>query len=379
MTTSTQATISLRGSLIGGILVMAGWIFSTTAAANDFDMDALIKAARAEPLITVYASTGKIKKSAQAFTEKYGVEATGKKVKSAAQIELVIREAQSGNIVGDVIISADAAATLAEVLPSGMVDSWLPPDLAGSIAADSRNPLVVWRDPAVWTYNNEKYQTCPVSNIWELTLPKWKRKVAMPDPLHKPSYPDWFNQMHTHWDGAIADAYQAQFGKKLDTSKESATSAWVKALAANGPLVTDSDSAAAEAIGAAGQADPFFGIMATAKYREVAKSGLKLAICEGIKPYIGFANPSYGLIAKKTDSPNAAKLFLHFMMTQDGVSPMTKDGKVSGNTAVPSHPKEPSGVAALAGRLTPHNAATGAQDLDSRQDWQDIWRVHYKR
>ena len=143
--------------------------------------------------------------------------------------------------------------------------------------------------------------------------------------------------------------------------------------------MTDSDSAAAEAIGTPGQDEPFFGILATAKYRDTVDGGLTMAICEDIEPYVGFANPSYGLIAAGTDSPNAAKLFLHFMMTEEGVSPMTLDGKVSGNTAVPSHPDEPSGVAALAERLTPHNAATGGDDFDTRQDWQDFWRVHYAR
>ena len=57
-------------------------------------------------------------------------------------------------------------------------------------------------------------------------------------------------------------------------------------------------------------------------------------ICEDIKPYIGYANPNFGLIAAGTDSPNLARLFIRFMMTEDGVSPMTKDGKVSGNSAV---------------------------------------------
>ena len=82
-----------------------------------------------------------------------------------------------------------------------------------------------------------------------------------------------------------------------------------------------------------------------------------MKICEDIKPYIGYANPNFGLISVGTKSPNLAKLFLRFMMTEEGVSPMTKDGKVSGNTAVPRHPKEASGVNAFSDRLTPHNAS----------------------
>ena len=119
--------------------------------------------------------------------------------------------------MGDVIVSADAAATLAEVVPSGIVMSWVPPDLANTIPADSQDPLVVYRDPAVWTYNSEKYDSCPVDNIWALTDPEWNRKVALSDPLNKPGYLDWFNQMETHWDQSVADAYEMHYGKALDT------------------------------------------------------------------------------------------------------------------------------------------------------------------
>ena len=349
------------------------------ANASDFDLNDLIEAAKSEPPITVYASTGKIKTAAEAFSSKYGIEASGSKVKGAAQIELVLREYQAGNVIGDLLISSDAAVASTELIPSGVVYSWLPPDLADDIGRDSRDPVVVWRDPAIWSYNNEKYETCPITNIWQLTESDWNRKVAFSDPLNKPGYIDWFNQMETHHDQAIADAYADHYGKELDTSTQSATKSWVEALAANAPLLTDSDSAAAEAIGAPGQEDPFMGLVSSSKYRDTIDGGLKMAICADLKPYVGFANPSYGLINAKTDSPNAAKLFLHFMMTEEGISPMTKDGKVSGNTKVPAHPDEASGVAALADRLTPHNASTGAEDFDKRQDWQDFWRVSYKR
>lgn len=375
-TTTTRRFHARSAGAVGALLAMG---LAVPAMAADFDLEALIEAARGEDPITVYASTGKIKTSAEAFTAKYGIQAEGTKVKGATQIELVVREAQSGNIIGDVLISSDAAATLAQLIPTGVVGSWVPPDLEGTIPAGAQDPLVVWRDPAVWTYNAEKYDACPVSNIWELTEDDWSRKVAMPDPLNKPSYVDWFNQMETHWDGAIAEAYQAHFGAAPDTGEQSATAMWVKALAENAPLLTDSDSAAAEAIGTPGQDEPFFGILATAKYRDTVDGGLTMAICEGIQPFVGFANPSYGLIATGTESPNAARLFLHFMMTEEGVSPMTLDGKVSGNDAVPSHADEPSGVAALSENLTPHVAATGGEDFDTRQDWQDYWRVHYTR
>jgi iron(III) transport system substrate-binding protein len=360
-----------------GALALTG--LATPGSAEDFDLDALIEAAKGEEPITVYSSTGKIKTSAAAFMEIYGIEVVGTKVPSSAQIEMIIREAQSQNIVGDVILSSDAASTLAEVVPSGIVVSWVPPDLADTISEDSQNPLVVYRDPAVWSYNSDKYDECPVDNVWALTESDWSRKVAMSDPLNKPGLLDWFNQMETHWDQAVADAYESHYGKALDTSGQSATASWIQALAANSPLLTDSDQAAAEAIGTPGQDDPFMGLVSTAKYRDVLTGKLTMKICADIQPFVGYANPAYGLISVDTDSPNLARLFIRFMMTEEGVAPMTRDGKVSGNSAVPRHPEEPSGVNAYSDQLTPHNAATGSDDFDKRQDWQDFWRLSYKR
>ena len=108
------------------------------------------------------------------------------------------------------------------------------------IPAQFQDPLAITTNASVWAYNTEVYDECPVKNLWELTEPEWKGKVAFYDPLSKPTYPDWFNQTEMHHDDEMAAAYEAQFGKELDRGEESATRAWVKAFAANGPLLTDS-------------------------------------------------------------------------------------------------------------------------------------------
>jgi len=348
------------------------------ALAEDFDLDALIAAAKQEAPITVYATTGKIVETAKNFTAKYGIEATGKKVNEASQVELLIREAQAGNIVGDISVSGDTAAAVAELIPEGIAYSWVPPDLAQYIPEQAQDPLVVVTDQHVWSYNTETYDKCPVTNIWQLTEPEWKGKVAMLDPLEKPNYADWFNQMAMHHDAEMAKAYEDLYGKKLETDEDSATKAWVKAYAANGPLLTDSE-AVAEAVGAPGQAAPFMGMNSVAKFRDNNDKGYKLGICTGIEPFSGFSYPGFGLIAKGTKSPNTAKLFIHYLMTEEGISNQTVDGKMSSNSQVPANPDEQSGIAEHMREMMPYDSSTSADDYDAREGWQDFWTINYQR
>lgn len=367
-----------RGLALAGLAIAASIPAGMAMAQEKFNLEALIEAARKEPPITVYAVTGKIVDTTKAFSDKYGVKANGKKVNEATQIELMIREHQAGNVVGDISLATDVASAMGQLLPEGIAMSWTPPDLAADIPEKYRNPLVVVSDPHVWTYNTQKYDKCPVDNVWQLTEPEWKGKLAMLDLFDKPLYADWFNQIEKHHDGDMARAYEARYGKKLDIGKQSATAAWVKAFAQNGPLLSDSTTVS-NAAGTPNQANPFFVITSTAKYRDNITGGLKLGMCTDIKPFAGFLYPGFGLIATKTKSPNAAKLFLRYLMTEEGIAPQTADGKVSGNSKIGLPADEPSGVSAHLGRVMAFEAATAGDDLDKRESWQDLWRVNYRK
>ncbi len=125
------------------------------------------------------------------------------------------------------------------------------------IPAQFQNPLAVSTNANVWTYNTELHDKCPVSNIWELTETKWKGKLAFVDPLTKSTYSDWFNQLEKHGNRQMEEAYRQHFGKDYPKdSKESASTTWIKAIAANAPLLGDGDDPVSDAIGAPGQKAP---------------------------------------------------------------------------------------------------------------------------
>ncbi|WP_336813270.1 ABC transporter substrate-binding protein [Bosea sp. MMO-172] len=377
MTSSIPARLRLATSA-AALALVAGLSPAAAQQAERFDLNALIAAAKTEKPITVYAVTGKIVETAKAFSEKYGLKATGKKVNEATQADLLVREARASNVIGDVSVAIDVSTAMTELLPQGIVESWVPPDIAPDVPEAMRKPLVIVTDPHVWTYNTAAYKTCPVTNIWQLTEPEWKGRVAMLDIYDKPLYADWFNQMATHHDAAMAKAYKDLYGKELKTTEASATAAWVKAYARNAPMMGDSGTVA-EAAGAANQAKPFFALVSTAKYRDNLTANLKLGICRDLKPFAGFTYPGLGLIAKGTKSPATAKLFIHYLMTAEGIAPQIVDGKIPTNAKIAMPADEPSGVGGVLGQLMTFNATTAGDDADKRQDWQDFWRLNYKK
>ena len=344
------------------------------AMAEDYDEAALLAAAKSEPALSVFDSTGKIKKQAAAFAKKFGLETTGTKIKAAANIKVVVSEAKAKNVQSDVVIISDVPAATAQLLEPGYTKTYLPSDMVAKIPETYRNPLVVSNSPVVWSYNTALNDSCPVDNIWALTEPEWKGHIAMPDPQAKSLYTDWFNQLATHHDDVIKAAYEAHFGKPLKTDLDSATAAFVAALAANNPLLTNSDSDVASAVGAPDTKENFIGIMSTAKYRE-NKNGMKLGICASMQPMVGFLYPKFMMMTAGSDSPNASKLFMHYMLTDEGWAPQGIDGKMSTNSDIKVPASEPSGFSAYLDHMLRYDVATSKSDWDARQDWQDLWAL----
>lgn len=346
-----------------------------TANVNEpLDLDKLIAAAKTEGPITIYDSTSKIESMAEAFTEKYGISATGVKADATEAIEKVTREAQAGNVIGDVVAISDLPAVKNQLLPNNFVYSWVPEDIKKDIDPAMTDPLVLITDPSFWTYNTEAYDSCPVSNIWDLTTEKYSGKVVFQDPVGDNGSLDWFSQMAGFGDEELRAAYREAFGEDLTTDKDSATAEWVSRLADNKPILTKSSEEASEAVGATGQAAPPIGLMASAKYRNIEEKGYALGVCETMVPWVGKAAPKGITIATGSKSPNAAKLFVHFALTEEGIEPQIADGKISSNGAI-TQPADPANVGKHQSQLFYFDNSGLDTDWGSREKWQDLWRT----
>lgn len=346
-------------------------------ADEDYSVEALIDAARQESPITVIDATGKIVTMAENFTEKYGIQATGVKMSAQEQEQVITREAQANNVRTDVFNMSNLPSVTSQILPQGYGVSWFPPDLVDVVPAHYQSPAITSLNPWVWAYNSDVHTDgCPIDNVWALTEPEWRGRVAIPDPQLRSETMFWFNQLATNADDQMADAYETHFGEPLSTSEASATAEWVKRLASNNPTLTRGDSDVGPIVGALGQETPFMGFLSAAIFRHADRDGYGMAICEGMQPYAGQLTPRVAVIAAGTDSPNAAKLFVHFMMTEEGMGPQLIDGKISTNTDAKMPEDERSGVFDLVDQLHVTDSTTTSDDFANLQDWQDIWIIN---
>jgi iron(III) transport system substrate-binding protein len=380
--TLTRRRFAPLAGLAFGALMLTACVGTPPAAGGapaaaqegEYDLEALIEAASQEGPITVYDGTSKIEAMAEAFTAKYGIQATGVKLDAAEAIEKVTREAQAGNIVGDVIAISDLPALKNQLLPNELVYSWVPEDLEADIDPSMREPLVVITDPSFWSYNTETYDQCPATNVWDLTEPAFAGKVALQDPMGDSGALDWFSQMAGYGDDNLRDAYQARFGTALDTDLDSAAAEWMTRFAQNNPILAKSSEEVSESVGATGQTDPPLGLISSAKYRNIDEKGYALGVCAGLDPWVGMASPKGITIASGSESPNAAKLFVHFALTEEGITPQIADGKISSNRSI-TQPADPANVGEHRDELFYFDNDGLDTDWADRESWLDLWRI----
>lgn len=378
-------------STLAAALLLAGYGHSAFAAAEaaasngstglgipdaQYSLDKLIEAAKKEDPITVVDATGKIKAMAQKFSEKYGIKATGEKMSASNQEEILVREAQARNVRHDVFNMSNLPDVTAQFLPQGIAVSWMPPDLKEETPAEYQHPAITSLNAWVWVYNPKVFgDTCPVNNMWALTDQKWKGKISIPDPLLRNETMFWFNQIADNADTKMKEAYEAYFGKPLEAKESTATAEWVKRFAANKVKVQKSDTDVGPIVGASTSDHPVIGFVSAAIFSHAKHENFPLAVCKEMTPWIGQLTPRVAIIAAGTKSPNASKLFVHYMMSAEGMLPQMEDGKVSTNRNAKMPESEASGVDKLTDQMFVNNSDTTPDDFKKLQYWRDLWTV----
>lgn len=286
-----------------------------------YDYDALVAAAQEEGELTVRWHSGRAPDAADAFEEKYGISVTATpRFDDSENIERLRREHESGTVQADVLGMDDGAVILTEFMPQGVVTSWTPPDLAEFIGPESQDPQIYLWQPVIFGFNSDVYDEAPISNLWELTEDEWSGKFALADPPIQPYMWHFFAGVIDRADEFEA-AYESHYGEPLETEEENAGWEWVVRMFENNMIAVEHDTDVANAIGAPGQSDPPMGIHTLTRFRDAQEQELYLGFDENIEPFAGFALPTYAIIPTAAPNPNAARLWVRFVLTEEGHFP----------------------------------------------------------
>ncbi|GAA4830264.1 ABC transporter substrate-binding protein [Paenibacillus vulneris] len=300
-------------------------------------VDELYAKAKQEGKVVVYSQSSRIKDVKATFEAKYpGVKVEAFNLSTNDIVEKVIREQAAGIYNADVIFVKDASGAVSTELTSKkLVHKYVPSDLSEKMVEPYKSKssgLVPYFSLRAIFYNTDVYKTSPITNWWDLTLPEWKGKVLLNDPIDSADMMDLFLAMVQHAD-EMKQAYKDKFGKDIVLEgTENAGYEFIKRFLKNDPVLMKSSDEVVEAVGATSQGKPPIGIGASSKLRDVVEKNLNIAATYDVKPRISVVGPSYLYVADKAPNVNAAKLMIRWMAGEaDGKSDGFKPFNVMGS------------------------------------------------
>jgi iron(III) transport system substrate-binding protein len=279
------------------------------------DLDALLKAARAEGELTFYSSTpeGVSKKASEAFFAKYGVKANYLRLASAPLQQRFSAEADANNLAADVLITLGASVPFAEEgIKKGWIESIsqasLPAIRSGEFPArfNMGPTALIQINPWLIAYNTEKLKPADAPKDWsDLLNPRFKGQIIIPDTR-------------------VTDAYSGFWSLILDRYGES----FFTQLRAQNFRQIGSGIPAMQGVAAGEAMITFPAISATVQ--EPKSKGAPLAM---VTPERTTGSESHIMLTSRARSkhPNAGRLFANWVLTQEGNLAFNKD---SGSTSV---------------------------------------------
>jgi len=293
------------------------------------DWAAIEAAAIAEGEVLVYANSSKTEKAAAGFMEMYpGINVQAFDLGGDDVLAKTLEEQKAGAFTGDVWFSSGGADLIGQVLPSGYVWRFIPDSTAAYTPEQYQEPLLFSRfGTSVFAYNSELEETCPISNIWELTQPEWKGRFFIEDPLNDASTLSKLITIASKAD-VMKEAYVALYGTEpvLDADTPDAGWLWLKKFAQNGPTAEPGGDEVDSAFATPGMTDSYMALTSYSNMADVQEGILAFNGCWDLVPVVGVQSQSYVGIINQAPHPNAAKLWIKYVTSAEGRDPWAKFG-----------------------------------------------------
>jgi iron(III) transport system substrate-binding protein len=292
----TGIALAITGCGGGGDTPQAA---SSPAATSSPDMDALVKAAKAEGEVTFY--TGLAQPDAEAwtrdFTDEYGIKVNILRDSSGPLFQRWVTEANAGQHEVDVFLGSDPGA-FREADERGLVADYKVTDDAAfdpayKIAGKSY-PIVFQVQPLTWNTSKvtpEEQQQLLTEGVRALTDPRWKGRIALVVPQGT----------------AIIRAEYARLVDKYGWEL-------LEGIAANQPTLYDSAVPLTDRL-VAGEQDVAVFVTSSLTGAQAVK-GAPVRFAWDSSQVVGW----FGLVvAQDAPHPNAARLFLEWATSKDAV------------------------------------------------------------
>jgi len=289
-----------------------------THAMVEEDWDDIVARATEEGEVVVYSSSGRIAKLVDHFQALYpGITLTLFDLGSVKTIEKTVREQDAGIFNVDVITTGNSGQVIYELLNNGRIFNYVPAHFADRIPEENRDPLLIRVNEAiVFFYNTDANPDgAPISNVWELTQDQYRGRVGIKDPMASGSSLMGLATL-VQYPEEMAAAYERLTGEALVLGEgvPDAGYEFVRRLLANDVVIFKSGSKLADAAGAAGQDDAMIAMTNMTYISRNDSKGNVNAIMADLDPVSRMVYPTFMSIAANAPHPNAAKVFIAYLL-----------------------------------------------------------------
>lgn len=266
------------------------------------DLDALVKAAKAEGEVLFYSATPEnvSKRVAEAFQAKYGMRATYVRLPSVQLFQRYSAEAAAGNIAADALVILGSGVPYAE---EGIKNGWIEPLSAVGLPVVKSGEFpakfftgptaLVQINPWMIAYNKEKLKGELPKDWRDLLNPRFGNgQILLPDPKVSDAYIPFYMLLQERY----GDSYFVQ-------------------LKAQNPRLLPGGIPAIQALGAGEGSVSFPHITATIQGIKDKGAPVGTVLVD-----VTTGSESHVMVTArgKAKHPNAARLLVNYVMTQEG-------------------------------------------------------------
>ena len=270
----------LTRAVMGATLIAAAPVM-----AQDLDTmtpQELYEIAKTEGSVTVFSLSRRMVQVEAAFEAAYpGIDMISVDINSTRQIARIDAEQKAGVYAVDVLYLSEAPLVLRDLVPSGMVEGYVPPRVVDQVPEEFRQGLVTHRlSTRALMYNEAAYPDgSPITNLWQLTTPEWRGKVLLEDPAARGEVLDLLTEIALRPD-EMGAAYEAQFGKpiEVDSAFDGAGEQFIADLFQNDLVMVNDTATLRAAVGDINATNPSVGFMTYSAARDNEREGWALQI-----------------------------------------------------------------------------------------------------